>query len=478
MSFSLRIFVGFLLLVAAALWVSLQNFRQELVPGMRQSLEEVLVDTANLLAVMVQDEVLRGGMADGDFAEQMATFGQRRLNALIFGTHKTDPSLIVYITDASGIVIYDSRGRDLGRDYSQWNDVYNTLRGNYGARSTREDPDDDRSSIMYIAAPILDGEEIVGVLSVAKPAVVVMPFVEAARRSLWTKSGWLLGLSLIVAGLLAFGMTRSIRRLTRYADAVTADRRVRPPAVGGRELTRLATAMESMRSELEGKKYVEQYLHALTHELKSPLAAIEGAAELLDEDVPAAARKKFVGNIRSESGRLKEIVERLLRLSALESRAGLEETRRCRTKDLVRELVDERSARAQPAGVVMRFENQADAVVEGEPFLLRQAIGNLLDNAIDFSPPGGTVEIASGESDDSWVMTVRDHGPGFPDYAAERLFERFYSLPRPDGGPKSTGLGLTAVREVAQLHHGAVRLENHPGGGAVATFEVPLRQPD
>ena len=72
---------------------------------------------------------------------------------------------------------------------------------------------------------------------------------------------------------------------------------------------------------------------------------------------------------------------------------------------------------------------------------------------------------------------MRDHGPGFPDYAARRLFERFYSLPRPDGGPKSTGLGLTAVREVAQLHHGSVRLENHPDGGALATLEIPSRQP-
>jgi len=474
--FSVRIFLGFLLLVAAALWVSLENFRQELVPGMRQSLEEVLIDTANLLAVVVQDEVLQGEMAEGDFAEQMESFGRRRLDALIYETRKTDPSLIVYVTDASGRVIFDSRGRDLGQDYSQWNDVYRTLRGEYGARSTRENPNDEQSAVMYIAAPVVEGERIVGVLSVGKPSVVVMPFVEAARRSLWRKSALLLGLSLIFAGLLALGLTRSIRSLTRYADALTVDRRVHPPAVGERELKRLATAMESMRSELEGKKYVEMYLHALTHELKSPLTAIEGAAELLDEEVPAAARKKFVGNIQNESRRLQEIVERLLRLAALERRAGLEETRRCDTGHLVDEIVQERSTRAEPAEVTLAIERRAECVVEGEPFLLRQAIGNLLDNAIDFSPPGGTVEIGTGESGNTWVLTVRDHGPGVPDYAAERLFERFYSLPRPDGGPKSTGLGLTAVREVAQLHHGAVRLENHPDGGAVATLEVPLRQ--
>jgi two-component system sensor histidine kinase CreC len=236
--------------------------------------------------------------------------------------------------------------------------------------------------------------------------------------------------------------------------------------------------MDSMREELQGKKYVESYLHALTHELKSPLAAIEGAAELLDGDeVPEAARKKFLRNIRAESGRLREVVERLLRLSALESRAALEEIRPCDTRELLRELVAERAARAEPAGVTLRVERETDARVEGEPFLLRQAIGNLLDNAVDFSPPGGTVELSGEESDGWWLLTVRDHGPGFPDYAARRLFERFYSLPRPGGGAKSTGLGLTAVREVAQLHHGTVGLENHPGGGAVATLRIPLRQP-
>ena len=330
---------------------------------------------------------------------------------------------------------------------------------------------------MYVAAPIVDGERIVGVLTVGKPALVVMPFLEAARRSLWTKSAWLAGLSLIVAGLLAFELTRSVRKLTRYADAVTADRRVPAPEVSERELARLAAAMESMRSELQGKKYVENYLHGLTHELKSPLAAIEGAAELLDEDLPEAARKKFVGNIRAESGRLKEVVERLLRLSALESRTALEEIRRCSTREIVGKLVAERSARAEPTGVAMRIEPDADVTVEGEPFLLRQAIGNLLDNAIEFSPPGGTIELSSEPSGDSWVLTLRDHGPGFPAYAEKRLFERFYSLPRPQDGPKSTGLGLTAVREVAQLHHGTIRLENHPDGGAIATLRIPLRQP-
>ena len=346
MKLSIRLFLGLSLLAAAALWLSFQNFRQELIPGMRRSLEEVLVDTANLLAVMVQPEVAGGSATGGMFEQQMQAFDQRQLNALIYETHKADTSMIVYITDDKGIVIFDSRGRDLGRDYSHWNDVFLTLRGEYGARSTREDPDDDRSSVMYVAAPIMDNDRIIGVLTVGKPSHVVMPFVVTAQQSLLIKGAWLFVLSLLVAILLTLALTRSIRRVSRYAEEVTVDRRAKPPDVGERELVRLADAIASMRTALDGKDYVEQYLYALTHELKSPLAAIEGAAELLEENPPDEARNRFVGNIRRESGRLREVVERLMQLSALESRGRLETIQSCDPAELVKQVADERIERA------------------------------------------------------------------------------------------------------------------------------------
>ena len=98
-------------------------------------------------------------------------------------------------------MVFDSRGRDVGADYSRWNDVYNTLRGRYGARATEEslgDGTDAVGTVMYVAAPLRDDDGIVGVLTVGKPAIVVMPFVEAVRRSLWNKSLVLLAVSLYV----------------------------------------------------------------------------------------------------------------------------------------------------------------------------------------------------------------------------------------------------------------------------------------
>lgn len=324
MNLSVRIFLGYFLLLGLALWFVLRTVSAELVPGMRQSLEEVLVDSANLLAEVVSEEVVKGTVTDGDFSAAMVAFTERRFEARIWFLKKRDPNLIVYITDSKGIVLYDSRGRDVGVDYSRWNDVYLTLKGEYGARTTREDPEDEYSSVMYVAAPVKHQGQIVGVLAVAKPSVTVQPFVERAISNIEEK-GVLLLLGTLALGLLfTYWLTLSIRQLTAYARAVRQGRRVSIPRLRERELAQLAGAMDAMRSELEGKDYVEHYLHTLTHELKSPLAAIQGAAELLDEEMSLEDRRRFLGNIRNESKRLHQVVEQLLGLAVLEKRQGLE----------------------------------------------------------------------------------------------------------------------------------------------------------
>jgi two-component system sensor histidine kinase CreC len=471
--FSARIFLAYFALLGIALWFVMRSFSQELVPGMRQSLEETLNDTANLMAEVVRDEVAAGTITSGEFSRQMTAFSRRHIDAVIWFFHKRDPNLMVYITDRHGIVLYDSRGRDVGRDYSQWNDVYLTLRGRYGARSSRDDPADEFSSVMYVAAPIVSGGNTIGVLTVGKPSVAVQPFVEAALNNIREKGLWLLLAALLVGAGLSHWLTLSIRRLTAYARAVQEGRRVAMPRLRETELAQLASAMEAMRSELEGKDYVERYLLTLTHELKSPLAAIQGAAELLGEEMAPEQRARFIANIQSESGRLRQVVERLLHLAALEKRQGLERVEEIDLAALLRQLVEDKAPVSGRKALRVAVD-AAPVVVRGERFLLQQAISNLLDNAIEFSPPGAPLEVTLGSDDGQWILRLRDHGPGIPDYARGRLFESFYSLPRPDTGRKSTGLGLSLVREAVTLHGGVVDVDNHPGGGAIATLRAPL----
>jgi two-component system sensor histidine kinase CreC len=124
--------------------------------------------------------------------------------------------------------------------------------------------------------------------------------------------------------------------------------------------------------------------------------------------------------------------------------------------------------------VAVALHAEPDVTLHGDRLLLASAVISLLENAIEFSPPGSGVEISIGSTRHEALLAVRDHGPGIPEYALGRVFERFYSLSRPDGGKRGTGLGLVFVKEIAELHGGSAQLDNASGGGAIATLRLPL----
>lgn len=235
----------------------------------------------------------------------------------------------------------------------------------------------------------------------------------------------------------------------------------------------LGAAFDEMRDALAGRHYVEEYVQALTHEIKSPLSAIRGAAELLEDPMPEAQQQRFLRDIREGSDRIQDLVERLLELSALEKRRGLTERQRIEVSDLIKAALDDQEIEAIARLVKLESDIPADIIIEGDRFLRLRALINLIQNALSFSPRGGKVEITVAQSRHDLEIVIRDHGPGLPAYAEQRVFERFYSLPRPGTDKKSTGLGLSFVQEIAELHHGQIKLANHPEGGAVARLRLP-----
>lgn len=477
MPLGIRIFLVYFLFVGLAGWFVLSTVMDEIRPGVRQSTEETLVDTANLLAEILRDEVKAGSLQQSRLPQVLQAYGQRQPQAQIWGVKKTQVNHRIYVTDAKGIVLLDSAGTAVGQDYSRWNDVLRTLRGEYGARSTKEDPSDPDSSVMYVAAPIMDGEQIIGVVSVAKPNRTLQPYIERSEQRLGWLGAGLIGLGLVIGALLSWWLSASLRKLTRYAQAVSAGRRAELPSVRGGELAQLAEAIERMRTELEGKAYVERYVHTLTHELKSPLAAIRGAAELLDGEMPGEQRQRFVANIEQESARMQQLIERLLHLAQVEQRQGLEEQVAVPLQALVESLLQAQMARIEAASLQVDNQISGELAACGERFLLRQALANLLDNALDFTPPGGLLRFTAARAG-AWVeLRLFNQGEPIPDYALARLSERFYSLPRPGSGRKSTGLGLNFVEEVMQLHGGELRIGN-VDGGVEACLRVPAYAAD
>jgi two-component system sensor histidine kinase CreC len=472
MSLGLRIFLVYVLFVGLTGYFVLNTVMEEIRPGVRQSTEETLVDTANLMAEILRDDFKAGTLSENRWPELLRAYGERQPQATIWGLPKNQVNHRIYVTDAKGIVVLDSSGVAVGQDYSRWNDVYLTLRGEYGARSSRSDPDDASSSVMHIGAPIRDNGQIIGVVTVAKPNSSLQPYVDRTERRLLFYGAGLIGLGLLFGALLSWWLSRALHRLTGYAQAVSEGRRVEVPHYRGGELEQLANAVEQMRTQLEGKAYVERYVHTLTHELKSPLAAIRGAAELLQGDMSPVQRLRFVGNIDSESARMQQLIERLLNLAQVEQRQGLEERVAVPLTVLVDELLQGQAARIE--GKQLRIEQTiaADLLLIGEPFLLRQALGNLLENALDFTPVEGLLRFSAERVGEQIEFRMFNETAPIPDYALPRLTERFYSLPRPDSGRKSTGLGLNFVEEVVKLHGGSMQIRNVENG-----VEVILRLP-
>lgn len=477
MKLGIRILLGYFLIVGLAGVFIQRVFLAEVKPAVRQAMEDTLVDTANILAELAADDMKQNRIADGNFASRVREYAHRDINAKIWSFRKTTLDYRIYVTDLKGIVQFDSTGRAIGQDYSRRNDVYLTLRGNYGVRSTRDIDNDDSSTVMHVAAPIIDQGKMIGVLTVAKPNNTLQPAISQSERTILRWGALLLVLSLAVGLAVTLWISRSLGALQRYARAVTAGERAQPPARGASEIVELGRALESMRQRLEGKQYVEHYIHSLTHEMKSPLAAIRGAAELLDEDLPAAEQRRFAHNIRGQSQRLSELIEKMLALAAIEHRQALENIVAVNLGQLLADVIALLEPRLQQAKVTVQVANTAGLPqIRGELFLLRQALLNLLENAIDFSPPGSVITVQA-DTGVAGVVTlaVMDSGPGIPDYALERVFERFYSLPRPASNEKSTGLGLCFVQQVAQLHHGQITLRNRSTGGAEARLTLPFQ---
>ncbi len=492
-----RIFIG--ILVAYALGVAFLMYRQlgDIDPRYRESAEDSLVDTAQLMAALVEN-ASPGGVLRTDALEPVfRSLYARRFNADIYGVEKTLVELRMTVVDRQGTVVFDSRAAaaavaasgiasgiaaalsQVGADHSRWHDVYLALRGRYGARTTPDVEGDPRTSVMYVAAPVHDTSaagagEIIGVVSVGKPVQSFGQYVEAARKKTLELGATSVVAVLLLVVILSVWLVRPFGVIADYLRYVRAERSFSLPRLGRRALGAFGAAYDEMRDALAGRNYVADYVQTMTHEVKGPLSAIRGAAELLQEPMADADRARFIANIARETQRIQELVDRMMELTALESRKSLDHAAPVALRGLAAEVAASAAPAALARGLVVELLPGADdPVVAGDAFLLQRALANLVDNALDFSPRGGRVTIEVVSHARTCDLVVRDSGPGIPDFAEGKVFEKFYSLARPATAKKSTGLGLSFVKEIADLHRGRATLKNQHGGGAVATLSLP-----
>jgi len=288
--------------------------------------------------------------------------------------------------------------------------------------------------------------------------------------------GAAVGVALLGAAFLSHRMTRSLDDLSAAAAAVATGKFREPIVVTRRdEIGSLTRSFNSMIGQLRRVEETRrEFFATVSHELRSPLTSIRGAAELLREGVPGplTARQKRLADIVSvSSGRLLRLVNQILEMSRLQ--AGLVELERSLLDlgVLVDHAVEELHPLASEAGVTLESERiGASFAYSGDVERLHQVLVNLGANAIRFTPSGGRVVMRVIDAGPEFELQVEDTGVGIPADALPHIFEAYRQAHRERGG---TGLGLSIVRGITEAHGGRVTVESREGKGSRFTVLLP-----
>jgi len=494
-------------------------------PTAQQVIEDTLLDTSKLLAASLQVPLSTGQLYDEDYQAQLdaAFVGMPAMGETLSPVDQTKSysSFRVYVTDSSGIVIYDSLPRpdnNEGQNYGRWNDVYLTLKGQYGARSTLRDYQRRDGSVMYVAQPIKNPSgDIIGVVSVGKPVASVLPYLDDTRNRMLITALLISIAALILAGLVAWWLKQSITLVTQYTSALAEDTK-KPYFYLGHELNSLTDTIETMKHRLENRAYVTDYVHTLTHELKSPLTAIRASSELLEDDgldgnkLDDEDRQMLIETVGEQSVKMQQLIDRLLLLAKVEQPTFKLNRQLTPLLPLLQSLIRDNAAKQQqqnlcPIDIYIDNKNVtnianlpaeilASTSVYADQFWLIQVLQNVLDNAIHFAD--NTVDISLHSTARTVIIDIFNDGKLLPDYAIEKAFERYFSLSHqsqpssqameqttnrtdsndlytelvyPTTEPrqtdyssntlkKGTGLGLTLVKQVIEHHGGQVAINN------------------
>ncbi len=483
-------------------------------PTVQQVIEDTLLDTSKLLAVSLQLPLQSGQLYEETYQRQLdsAFIGMPALTNPSSKSNSIEPqyriktysSFRVYVTDRLGIVVYDSlptSNNAEGKDYSSWNDVYLTLKGQYGARSTVNSDNQHSNSIssdslssnpiMYVAQPINDETgTLIGVVSVGKPVASVLPYLNDTRNRMLITALLMTLAALILAGLVAWWLKQSISLVTQYTKALAEDTK-KPYFYLGHELNSLTDTIETMKHRLENKAYVSDYVHTLTHELKSPLTAIRASSELLEDDkhhngldndgfdndsLDEEDRRILIQTIGEQSIKIQQLIDRLLLLAKVEQPTFKLNCQVISLLPMLKSLAQDNNSKLQQQHLPLiefyideqPLADVSSTVVErlcvyADKFWLVQALQNILDNAIYFAENAIVIYIHSTEQ--SVTVSTFNDGKLLPDYAITKVFDRYFSLShqhyRPNITPKKgTGLGLTLVKQVIEHHGGSVSLKN------------------
>ena len=343
--------------------------------------------------------------------------------------------------------------------------------------------DETGMKLISVAVPVSRDGNIIGCVYLAESIENISGTIKSTRNSLIV----FCVLILVIIGMLSLGMsyiiTSPVGSFIDVAKRISrGDFSKRVDVRGHNEIAQMGEALNFMCEELSSlEEKRRKFVSDASHELKTPMAGIKLICDSLvsAENPDMDTVKEFLGDMSDEVDRLTRIVERLLALTKLDAtEQTVSEVEETDIKALVDEVVRKLNPIAAARTVVLETDFND---IEFGPILvdydkIYEAVYNITDNAIKYSPEGSLINISLSEGTGTINIAVRDHGPGIPEEAREKIFERFYRLDdsraRETGG---TGLGLAIAREAVNAHGGNITVTDAEGGGSIFTITLPYK---
>jgi signal transduction histidine kinase len=376
----------------------------------------------------------------------------------------------VIVVDVDGVLIADSAGAQLGTAYASRPEISTVLatgRPTQGER--RSDTLDEQ--LLYTAVPVIHETQRVG-------AVRVTQSVEAIGGKVWREILTLAGIGLValvlglgLAWILAGSLSRPLRALARTAERVAGgDLDARADVVGSTEQREVAQAFNDMTSRLATAAAAQrEFVANASHQLRTPLTGLRLRLEAASGRASDPALQRELSAAERETERLARLLAGLLTLAREGEPPTLREP--ASLLDVAEAAVDRWAPSAEQSGHQLTLEAEEGVLAHISPEDVAIALDNMIENALTYSPSGGTVTISAGRSGEECFLAVLDEGPGLAADEAERVFERFArgSAGRHAAG---TGLGLSIVQTLARRWGGDASIANRPGGGARVELRV------
>ncbi len=473
-----KLFLLYFIVSSSLLWVFAQRTTFE-------SAKSVMVEVSSLMSKVASQNNKDGEIDLETFETLIVNYLRSQRNTIDKNSPQKLENLAIYVTDKDGLLVLDSRGLTLGKDMRQINEVDSALSGvtdttniiveeTKGNRKARGAVIEYFLKSRYLNAsnPIYgDNGEILGAV------VVVAPLIDLMGESYLLRFIFYIFVIALLFGFLgSYRISRNINRIQKYTSNLFRGEDVLMPDLNN-QFNKLAKTIRDARADVELKDDVEQYIDTLAHELRTPITGIQLTAENLLGPMTDKQRKRFVENILESNKHMDLLVNRLLDLSRIERREALKNVETINIKEIVNKVLNAPSREKMVSDKDIKIDIQinSNASLKAEKILLEQAIGNILNNALDFSPTNGTVTIKASQTNAAISIIFLDDGPGIPPQVINKLFTRFFSVSRPDTGVRGNGLGLRFVRKIMKLHGGEVSLQNRfIQKGAEAKLRFPL----